>query len=81
MKYNPDLSNKTENFPFLIVSIEKNFVNKEKKFVIFIALGNSVEVTGFRQTLENLENLENVDFLKMSIIQGNSGNSIFSDSL
>ena len=24
--------------------IETNFVNKEKKFVIFIALGNSVEV-------------------------------------
>ena len=33
-----------ENFPFLIFSIETNFVNKEKKFVIFIALGNSVEV-------------------------------------
>ena len=31
---------------------------------------------GFRQTLENVEN---VDFLKMSIIPGNSWNSIFSD--
>ena len=30
-------------FP-LIVLIETNFVNKEKKFVIFNALGNSLEV-------------------------------------